>query len=292
MANNAATTVTERRAAEALSEASIATGGAKALTKESLLQYIGVRRKHDAVLYAASVRRARSGAVTKRNLLAHRTRQRNVAAVAEAVHRARVAFGLIDADAQRRCTTRHDDDVVVICGRVTFTHTRGHRSTSAKSFVRSLAKLYRVIEVSEWGTSQRCNVCHGRLVRTRAHSVRYWRCESNGVTCHERDEQRKHEVNKDVSAALNMFQIGLALLLVQQRPLVFSSPRVVAFDALMKAREQAQQSPSAAASSSSAATSSTATRKRTRSTSSADAAAAESQSSPTPPRRKSSRHTS
>ena len=136
------------------------------------------------------------------------------------------------ADAPPPCTTKHDDNVIVIVGRVTFGHRRGHRSTPAKSYVLALAKLYLVVEVSEYMTSQLCDVCHAKLVKTRGHSVRHWRCEHSGrPPDNSRGRRGGVELNKDVSAAFNMFVIGLTLVLCGARPTAFCSPTIVAHNA-------------------------------------------------------------
>ena len=224
-------TAESKNAIEQLSEAGRQTGGAKATTAERCWQYLRARDAHDAVLYNASVRQVQQRQRTYNNRQRSKAMRRNSAAIVHAIHEARIALGILPPDAPMPCSTKHDDDVLLLVGRVTFGHQRGHRSTPAKAFVKALARQFLVVEVSEYMTSQLCDVCHGRLVKTRAHSVRHWRCEHRGrPPDNVRGRFDGREINKDVSAAFNMFVIGVTLVVLGERPTAFCSPAVVAFN--------------------------------------------------------------
>ena len=274
----------EQLAMRALADAARVTGGRRAATKQAWHRFNALRRVHEPTLYNASVRRARDGNVSKTTAARQRAQRKNVAAVAAVAWLARVAFGL-QTENEPFVATKHDPDVLVVCGRVTFGHMKGHRSTSAKSFVRELARQFLVIEISEWGTSKHCNTCHAPLTRTRGWSIRYWRC-SSGAACassSSRPSRSAAELNKDVAAAHSMLQIGLSLLFLQSRPEAFCSPRVKEHaERLQKQKDAASsgdiamhQAPPLLSSSSST------SHKRTRSQSSASSSA-----QPSPPSRR------
>ena len=220
-----------QKAIEQLAEVGRQTGGAKATTAANCWRYLSERGAHDAALYSASVGQAEQRQRTYNNRQRSKAMQRNRAAIVRAIHDARIALGILPPDAPMPCSTKHDDDVLLLVGRVTFGHQRGHRSTPAKAFVKALARQFLVVEVSEYMTSQLCDVCHGRLVKTRAHSVRHWRCEHRGrPPDNVRGRFDGREINKDVSAAFNMFVIGVTLVVLGERPTAFCSPAVVAFN--------------------------------------------------------------
>ena len=70
---------------------------------------------------------------------------------------------------------------------------KGSSPTPVKSFVELLCRRYRLFIINEHNTSQLCDVCACRLVKTRAHSVRYWRCpHMAGGLQQARDGKRRH----------------------------------------------------------------------------------------------------
>lgn len=112
-----------------------------------------------------------------------------------------------------------DGDVIIIVGQPTFGSVRGHRSAPAKAFVEQvrsvlslfffvfhtilligvwislnwkmpfvlwkqfvsfkLCKRFRCLIINEYKTSKLCDICGAYLVKTRAWSIRQWRCPND-----------------------------------------------------------------------------------------------------------------
>ena len=145
-------------------------------------------------------------------------------AIDDAIERYWIATGVNTAgeigELKKRGVAR-DAEITIVCGRPRFGNVRGSAPAPAKSFVESLSRRFRVFVISEYNTSQLCDVCARRLVKTRAHSVRYWRCPHMlGAKHVARDHKQRHsaEQSKDVIAARSMLIIVLTLFCTGVRP--------------------------------------------------------------------------
>ena len=126
--------------------------------------------------------------------------------------------------------------MLVIVGDPTWTKNgpaRGQQSAPAKVLLEAMSKRWHVFVVHEYNSSQCCPECGAKMLRTRARSVRHWRCphQSGGMAV-ARDGKRRHsaEQNKDVTASRCMLRIGLSLLLTGKRPAQFCSNRQLVDD--------------------------------------------------------------
>ena len=128
--------------------------------------------------------------------------------------------------ALKRRGRERDADLVVVVGAPRFGAVRGHAPAPAKAFVQALSHRFRTFVINEFNTSKSCDRCGAALLRTRAHSIRYWRCpHAGGAMTKGRDGKRRHsaEINKDVSAARNMLIIALSLWSNGVRPIEFTA---------------------------------------------------------------------
>jgi hypothetical protein len=116
-------------------------------------------------------------------------------------------------------------DLLVVVDQPRFGAVRGHAPAPAKAFVEALGTRFRTFVVSEYNTSKRCDVCGAPLIKTRAHSVRYWRCPmAGGSMARNKHGKRRHssEQNKDIIAARSMLIIALTLWSTGVRPIEFT----------------------------------------------------------------------
>jgi hypothetical protein len=150
-------------------------------------------------------------------------------AIDEAIEQLYVATGL-NTNGKRggRLKKRgreRDADVLVAIGNPTFGNVRGRAPAAPKALVTTLAKRYRTFTLSERNTSKLCDECGSELVKTRGHSVRYWRCPcAGGGMIDGRDGKRRHEKeqNKDIIASRSILIILLTLLTTGIRPKAWS----------------------------------------------------------------------
>ena len=70
-----------------------------------------------------------------------------------------------------------------------------------------MGRKFKTIVVDEYLTSQLCPFCAGELKKSRAYSIRFYKCP------HDDADEKKKEHNKDYLAAYSVLQLGLALLL-------------------------------------------------------------------------------
>ena len=89
------------------------------------------------------------------------------------------------------------------------TSRRGHKPTPVRSFVKALARVYRVFSLSEAYTSKRCWTCSAMLERASATSYRYWFCPHCGI---------KAKFNKDFGACMAQLRNGMLLATTGKKP--------------------------------------------------------------------------
>ncbi len=136
---------------------------------------------------------------------------------------------------------------LVVVGILKARHVRGCAPAPINAVRLVLRRIgYRVLRVNEWCTSKCCDLCGAYTVKTRAHSVRHWRCEHDngrvrqgqqrndhvhrhaaeqvGVACRSfivllsRRAHARATQNKDVYASRSMIRIMLSLLVLGRRP--------------------------------------------------------------------------
>jgi hypothetical protein len=102
-------------------------------------------------------------------------------AIDEAVEKFYIATGINTECVRGRLRgPDRDADLLVVVGQPRFGAVRGHAPAPAKAFVEVLGTRFRTFVLSEYSTSKRCDVCGAPLIKTRARSVRYWRCPMAG----------------------------------------------------------------------------------------------------------------
>ena len=150
-------------------------------------------------------------------------------AIDEAIEKLYVATGLNTSGKRggrvKKRGRERDADVLVAIGNPTFGNVRGRAPAAPKALVTTLAKRYRTFTLSERNTSKLCDECGSELVKTRGHSVRYWRCPcAGGGMIDGRDGKRRHEKeqNKDIIASRSILIILLTLLTTGIRPKAWS----------------------------------------------------------------------
>lgn len=104
---------------------------------------------------------------------------------------------------------------IVVIGGGSFGACRGHRSAAPAKLIDMLRRHFMVVIVDEHLTSQKCPKCYNQLKQLDNKSVRYWRCE-NGACQTKKDQQ--FVVNKDISAAMHMFNILVSTVGWGRRP--------------------------------------------------------------------------
>ena len=162
-------------------------------------------------LMADAVQRSRDGMPTQQRR--HRRHALDSAAESPLV----VARKLLDALGVAGVSNRAlRQRICIFIGKPTFGAVRGHRAAPAKSLVRALARRFQTIVLDEYNTSQKCPSCGGQFERTRADSIRFYRCECAAAN--------SAEQNKDFAAAFSMIQIGLSLVLFGKRPAPWARP--------------------------------------------------------------------
>lgn len=181
-------------------------------------------------LYAASMTDALAGRAHDQRATAHKRLAADVAKVVQAVAQFRLLQRLREleraaANAEFRVdgntlntlvaeiykpATAFDDGVIAFIGNARFnTSRRGHKSTPVRSFVKSLARVYRVFALSEAYTSKRCSCCGSTLERASATSYRFWFCPHCGVDA---------AFNKDFGACRSLLRNGLLLITTGKKP--------------------------------------------------------------------------
>jgi hypothetical protein len=219
-----------RQAAAALSRSSLKTGGLKAANSAALREHQAVFIAQFEALYASSMAAVLRGGSHAKWAAKQKRRAADVAAVVRAVADFRLQQWLLQQNAAPdaaalhdavqalfRPATKFDDGVLVLIGKVTFNSSRrGFAPTSAKDFVKALARTFTVIELSEFNTSKLDWSCGAKMVLDSATSFRFWSCPHGG-----------HRQNKDVVACLSMLRIGLLLLTTGKKPALWCTPRQI-----------------------------------------------------------------
>ena len=131
-------------------------------------------------------------------------------AIDEAIEKLYVATGL-NTNGKRggRLKKRgreRDADVLVAIGNPTFGNVRGRAAAAPKALVTTLAKRYRMSTLSERNTSKLCDECGSELVKTRGHSVRYWRLP---VRWWRHDRRSRRQASAREGAELGHHRIAL-----------------------------------------------------------------------------------
>lgn len=119
-------------------------------------------------------------------------------AIDVAIERFWVSSG-IGSDGRKHLKQRgreRDADVVVIVGRPTFGNVKGKAPAPAKAFVKALSQRFRTLVIDEFRTSKLCDACGAKLIKTRGHSVRFWRCPHDGERCKNHDDGKKRHVSE------------------------------------------------------------------------------------------------
>lgn len=136
-----------------------------------------------------------------------------------------------------------DKAPVLILGSATFGAVRGRMSPFPGPgwLRRFLSRYFLVVLVNEHNTSQKCPKCFEKMQRVNMNDVRHFCCskcrpdpridfrDTTEVIAEKQRLSRNRGrflVNKDISAAMNMVSLALAMLLTGQRPLQFCSDRM------------------------------------------------------------------
>ena len=121
---------------------------------------------------------------------------------------------------------------IIVMGIPTFKATmKGKRACAPKKTVEYVSRFFTLVMIGEYLTSQRCPQCLAFLRKKFDHSTRIWECPCCKVSPPNLpDEQAPFVVNKDISAALNIFLIYASLIWTGERPLAFQ-PRKDALQA-------------------------------------------------------------
>jgi hypothetical protein len=110
---------------------------------------------------------------------------------------------------------------VLLIGRPTFKSTmKGKRASNPVAIIEYLKRFFPVILIDEFNTSKLCPCCQGFLEKKRGvKGTRVWECTKG---CKSPKQPTKNlTVNKDVSAAVNIFTIFITLLMCGARPIAF-----------------------------------------------------------------------
>lgn len=111
-----------------------------------------------------------------------------------------------------------DKSPILVIGNPTFKASRGYRSTCPKWLLKYLGRHFLVLVVSEYNTSQKCPRCLEPLEQ-HGKGIRLWHC--TGKCRPNKHPNLPFVVNKDVSAAMNMVTVAIALIAYGRRPLAF-----------------------------------------------------------------------
>ena len=122
---------------------------------------------------------------------------------------------------------------IIVMGIPTFKSSmKKKRACAPKKTVEYVSRFFTLVMIGEYLTSQRCPQCFSFLKKKFKDSTRVWECPECKVTPpNQPDEEVPFVVNKDVSAALNIFLIYASLIWTGERPLAFQ-PRKDALKAV------------------------------------------------------------
>jgi hypothetical protein len=111
---------------------------------------------------------------------------------------------------------------ILIIGRPTFKSSmKGHRASNPQAIIEYLKRFFAVIVISEYNTSKLCPCCHQYLKqKPKTKGTRIWQCVKGCKSLKKPDQMLT--VNKDVSAAVNIFTIFITLLMTGKRLAAFS----------------------------------------------------------------------
>lgn len=135
------------------------------------------------------------------------------------------------ADSVRRDSGRSSNTgaPIIIFGNPTFSASaKRQRSGAPKKLLRYLKRFFTVVVVGEYNTSKLCPQCQQALHLIDPEGFRMWRCGFCRSRCVNGNHEVYHDfdVNKDISASLNMFHIFYYLMATGERPPEFSRPQV------------------------------------------------------------------
>lgn len=106
---------------------------------------------------------------------------------------------------------------ILVIGKPTFNSSiKGKRSACPKKTIDFLRRFFVVVVIDEYNTSKLCPRCFAYLTLKEdgQKGTRIWECGSNKCM----KDDKKFYVNKDVSAAVNMFTIFMSLMSTGKRP--------------------------------------------------------------------------
>lgn len=218
-----------REAVVALSRTALETGKLGS-SMDATKAYMDVYKTHFKTLYAHDWQDACTGTRGRmhvKNILRHQNNAADVRKVIDGVQALRHVLAVKEGDKRRTRRHRYDKKVVVFFGQCTFGGLRGSHKVATESFRRALSKRCLVIVVDEYLTSQLSWCCGAKMVKTRGHSYRYWRCpnrESKQEKGRDGKLRSSAEENKDVVACISMLRIGLGLILDGTRPVKWARP--------------------------------------------------------------------
>lgn len=111
---------------------------------------------------------------------------------------------------------------ILVIGIPTFQSSmKGKRSSCPKAIIEYLKRFFPVVMINEFNTSKLCPCCHEYLVHKQGtKGTRVWECKHGCKS--PKHPEKSLIVNKDVSAALNIFTIFITLLSTGKRPSAFA----------------------------------------------------------------------
>lgn len=112
--------------------------------------------------------------------------------------------------------------VVLVGGGQFSSSMRGHRAAGQKEIVQFLATKFPVFFIDEYNTSKCCPKCFKTMNVVPGTQYRHWTCSN--PECRSKGHSEPFLVNKDKSAAINMFLCMLATLMSGKRPKQFRRP--------------------------------------------------------------------
>ena len=118
---------------------------------------------------------------------------------------------------------------LIIYGSGTFGGMRGQRSVGSAKIRNFLSRFFPLIVIDEYMTSQKCPRCFSQL-RSKGGSWSVKECTNRNCLANVRNLVTAFTVNRDFSAAMNMLQIVLAILLTGTRPSPFRRKEVFFFE--------------------------------------------------------------
>ena len=118
-----------------------------------------------------------------------------------------------------RKSGKGENPPILVIGKPTFKSSiKGKKSSCPKKTIEFLRRFFVVVVIDEHNTSKLCPQCFEFLaLKNGQKGTRIWECGSNKCI----KDGKKFYVNKDVSAAVNMFSIFMSLMSTGKRPECF-----------------------------------------------------------------------